>query len=80
MHLAAASGIPTLALFGPTQDVLYAPWAEHTSVVRTKIDFKDLFPDDFDHRESDTLMDSLSVEMAEEGAKELWWRCKDIMN
>ena len=78
MHLAAASGIPTLALFGPTQDVIYAPWGEHSSVVRTKIGLNDIFPDNFDHRESDTLMDSLTVDMAEEGANQLWRRFKDM--
>jgi len=80
MHLAAASGIPTLALFGPTQEVLYAPWGEHTSVVRTEIDFENIFPDKFDHRQSDTLMDSLTVDMAEEGAKKLWRRLKEVKN
>jgi len=34
MHLAAAAGAPTLGLFGPTDDRLYAPWGEHSRVVR----------------------------------------------
>ena len=76
--MAAASGIPTLAIFGPTQDVVYAPWGEHSSVVRTKIGFEKIFPDNFNHRESDTLMDSLSVDTAEEGANDLWRRCQDL--
>ncbi|MCR5877428.1 glycosyltransferase family 9 protein [Phenylobacterium sp. J367] len=33
-HLAAAAGVPTLALFGPSDERLYAPWGEHTRVVR----------------------------------------------
>ncbi len=76
MHLAAASGIPTLGLFGPTQESLYAPWGEHTGVVRTRVAFAEIFPEDFDHRASDSLMDSLSVEMAEAGAHDLWRRCQ----
>ena len=74
MHLAAASGLPTLGLFGPTQESLYAPWGEHTGIVRTQVPFEEIFPANFDHRTSDTLMDSLTVEMAEEGAKDLWAR------
>lgn len=76
MHLAAASGIPTLGLFGPTQEGLYAPWGEHTAVVRTSVPFEEIFPEEFDHRTSDSLMDSLTVEAAAEGARALWDRCR----
>ncbi len=75
MHLAAASGVPTLGLFGPTQESLYAPWGEHAGVVRTGLPFAEIFPANFDHRTADSLMDSLSVEMAEQGARDLWRRC-----
>lgn len=34
MHLAAAAGAPTVGLFGPSDDRLYAPWGKHTRVVR----------------------------------------------
>lgn len=34
MHLAAAAGAPTLGLFGPSDDRLYAPWGPDTRVVR----------------------------------------------
>ena len=34
MHLAAAAGAPTVGLFGPSDEQLYAPWGEHTRVVR----------------------------------------------
>jgi ADP-heptose:LPS heptosyltransferase len=34
MHLAAAAGAPTLGLFGPSDERLYAPWGRHTGVVR----------------------------------------------
>jgi ADP-heptose:LPS heptosyltransferase len=34
MHLAAAAGAPTLGLFGPSDDRLYAPWGLNTRVVR----------------------------------------------
>lgn len=76
MHLAAASGVPTLGLFGPTQEALYAPWGEHTGIVRTDIPFAEIFPKEFDHRTSDSLMDSLSVDAAEAGARALWLRSR----
>ncbi|KQY84985.1 glycosyltransferase family 9 protein [Brevundimonas sp. Root1423] len=34
MHLAAASGAPTLGLFGPTDERLYGPWGARTAAVR----------------------------------------------
>ncbi len=34
MHLAAAAGIPTLGLFGPTDERLYGPWGAKTAIVR----------------------------------------------
>jgi len=77
MHLAAASGVPTLGLFGPTQESLYAPWGTHTGIVRTKVPYAEIFPEEFDHRTSDSLMDSLTVDMAETGARDLWHRCRD---
>jgi ADP-heptose:LPS heptosyltransferase len=77
MHLAAASGVPTLGLFGPTQESLYAPWGTHTGIVRTKVPYAEIFPDEFDHRSSGSLMDSLTVDMAEIGARDLWHRCRE---
>ena len=77
MHLAAASGVPTLGLFGPTQESLYAPWGTHTGIVRTSVPYAEIFPEEFDHRASDSLMDSLTVDMAETGARDLWHRCRE---
>jgi ADP-heptose:LPS heptosyltransferase len=34
MHLAAAAGIPTLGLFGPSDEQLYSPWGANTRVAR----------------------------------------------
>ena len=34
MHLAAAAGAPTLGLFGPSDDRLYAPWGDHARALR----------------------------------------------
>jgi ADP-heptose:LPS heptosyltransferase len=74
MHIAAASGVPTLGLFGPSPIAQYAPWGCRTAVVRTVQAPETMFPPGFDHRKTDTLMDSLSVEAAEAAARELWHR------
>lgn len=72
MHIAATAGIPTLGLFGPTQETLYGPWSWNAAVVRTSIPFDQIFPAQFDHRAAGSLMDSLSVDAAEEAALRLW--------
>jgi heptosyltransferase III len=74
MHLAAAAGTPTLGLFGPSPIEQYAPWGPHTAVVATAIPHRDLIPPDFNRFTTDTLMDSLSVDAAEAGARRLWAR------
>jgi ADP-heptose:LPS heptosyltransferase len=40
MHLAAAAGAPTLGLFGPSDDRLYAPWGEHARALRGPREFE----------------------------------------
>ncbi len=75
MHIAAAAGIPTLGLFGPSRDEHYAPWGEATAVVRTALAYDELVGRaGYDHRTTDTLMDSLTVDMAAAGAAQLWAR------
>lgn len=78
MHMAAAAGIPTLGLFGPSREELYAPWGPMTSVVRAKLGFDEIFPPGFDHRQAGTLMDSLTVDMAEIAALDLWRRVQGM--
>ncbi len=77
MHLAAASGIPTLGLFGPSPAEQYAPWGSLCDHVQASLGFDEIFPENFDHRNTDTLMDSLSVDQAEEAANALWARAQD---
>ena len=45
MHLAAASGVPTLGLFGPSKELLYAPWGEKCLSVRTVENFENIHPE-----------------------------------
>ncbi len=35
MHIAAAAGCRTIALYGPTRDDVHGPWADHVRIVRT---------------------------------------------
>ena len=75
MHLAAASGTPTLGLFGPSREVHYAPWGPRTAVVRTSAAYEELVGGPgYDHRRHDTLMDSLSVDAVVAAAAELLGR------
>jgi heptosyltransferase-3 len=74
MHIAAASGTPTLGLFGPTPAENYAPWGGRTAVAQTAIPWLQLFGPGFDHRTTDTMMDSLSVDAAAAAAGRLWRR------
>jgi ADP-heptose:LPS heptosyltransferase len=42
MHLAAASGTPTIGLLGPTDDELYRPWGARTVTVRGPRSFEEV--------------------------------------
>ena len=68
MHIAAAAGTPTLGLFGPSPVEQYAPWGPCTAFVQTALPREEMFPPGFDHRTTGTLMDSLTVDMAEAAA------------
>ena len=79
MHIAAAVGAPTLGLFGPSPIAQYAPWGSQTAVVRTADPPETMFPPGFDHRTTDTLMDSLSVDAVEAAARRLWPSCRSAV-
>lgn len=78
MHLAAASGAPTLGLFGPSRVEHYAPRGLFTAVARTPIPYEDLVGQPgYDHRKTGSLMESLAVDTVEAAARDLWARCRD---
>lgn len=63
MHLAAAAGIPTLGLFGPTDERKYAPWGPQTAIVRGPRSYQDILDTPgYDWRKSVSYMLDLSVE------------------
>ncbi|MGH7092187.1 MAG: glycosyltransferase family 9 protein, partial [Stellaceae bacterium] len=74
MHIAAAVGTPTLGLFGPSPAARYAPWGRCTAIVQTAVSPDEMYAAGFDHRTTDTLMDSLSVERVEEAVRQLQHR------
>ena len=62
-HIAAAAGVSTLGLFGPSYPHLYAPWGDHAGYVCTPQTFDELI--DFEGYDAKTLnhtlMDGLTV-------------------
>tara|TARA_Y100000588_G_scaffold24409_1_gene24441 strand:- start:830 stop:1798 length:969 start_codon:yes stop_codon:yes gene_type:complete len=73
MHIAAASGIPTLGLFGPSREAHYGPWGPKTAWIRTQKTYDELVGEPgYDHRNTGSLMSSLSVDQVEEAAIGLW--------
>ncbi len=76
MHVAAASGSNVLGLFGPSPAKVYAPWPSgngKTMVVQTALSYEQLvYSPNFDYRSDQSLMGSLSVDMAEQAAIALW--------
>src|SRR5437763_3752436 len=75
MHMAAATGVPTVGLFGPSPPAHYAPWGPRTAVAQTERHWRSLMSaPDFDYRTTDTLMDGLSVDGAEAAVGGLWQR------
>ncbi len=74
MHLAAAAGIPTLGLFGPSRESLYAPWGARCAAVRPLQSYEELIGPDYDRHNPGPLMDGLTVDRVETAARDLWLR------
>lgn len=75
MHMAAAVGIPTFGLFGPSWPHLYRPWGAHTAYARTDQDYDQLidFPG-YNTKTVRSLMTSLSVETVLANVQKFWRR------
>ncbi|MBT4889577.1 MAG: glycosyltransferase family 9 protein [Rhodospirillales bacterium] len=76
MHMAAAAGVPTLGLFGPSREDLYSPWGDRAMFTRGDLDFAGVFPENYDYQNADNLelMSGLTVDRVENAATELWQR------
>jgi ADP-heptose:LPS heptosyltransferase len=76
MHMAAAAGIPTLGLFGPSSEVFYGPFGPRTASVRGPRSFEDIcHAPNYDYRSQDCMMTDLTPERVIEAAQSLWTRC-----
>lgn len=63
MHLAAAVGVPTIGLFGPSRDEQYAPWGAGNRVIRTPAAYDDyLIGGRLDTALATRLMDGIPVD------------------
>jgi len=71
MHLAAAAGVPTLGLFGPSDDQLYAPWGPEARVVRGPREYEQVRAVDPGFTQELCHMMDLSVDTVAKAAKDL---------
>lgn len=71
MHLAAAAGVPTIGLFGPSDERLYAPWGARTRVVRGSRSFDQILAVDPGFNQSLCHMMDLPVKTVVQAANEL---------
>ncbi len=67
MHCAAAAGVPTFGLFGPSYPHLYRPWGAHSDYARTPETFDELidYPG-YTPERAPCLMESLTVSMVKD--------------
>ncbi len=71
MHLAAAAGTPTLALFGPSDERLYGPWGAHVRALRGPRSFEQFKQIDPELSQSIRHMSDLPVDSVVEAARVL---------
>lgn len=71
MHMAAAAGAPTLGLFGPSDERLYAPWGANTRTVRGPRGFDDIRAQDPHLNQAICHMMELRVEAVVAAARRL---------
>jgi hypothetical protein len=72
MHLAAAAGVPTIGLFGPSDEDLYGPWGPHTMAVRGPRSFAQIKANDPQLNQPVCHMLDLKVETVVAAARALF--------
>lgn len=70
MHLAAAAGISTLGLFGPSRETLYGPWGPHGRSLRGA-SVRQIFDENFDRHARRTYMTSIEVDAVLAAAQDM---------
>ena len=71
MHIAAAAGVPTIGLFGPSDERRYAPWGPLTKAVRGPRTFEQFLAVDPDLSQAIRHMSDLPVATVVRAAKAL---------
>lgn len=70
MHCAAAAGVKTFGLFGPSFPHIYRPWGKNAAYVSTPESFEQLIDfDEYDTKTCGCLMTTLSVDMVKKAIK-----------
>ena len=63
MHLSVAAGIPTIGLFGPTNDMVYGPKGKKSYTVRTDKNYEEIINDkNFTLKDSPSYLKEIKVE------------------
>ena len=63
MHLSVAAGIPTIGLFGPTNDMVYGPKGKNSCIVRTDKNYEEIINDkNFTLKNSPSYLKDIKVE------------------
>jgi ADP-heptose:LPS heptosyltransferase len=71
MHIAAAAGVPTIGLFGPSDERRYGPWGDNTVAVRGPRSFEQFLAVDPDLSQAIRHMSDLPVATVVRAAKAL---------
>lgn len=78
MHIAAAMGVPTLGLFGPSDERIYGPYGPRCLAVRTPETREQLFAlQPYPGADTPLLMGTLTVEKVMEAVRTLTARLKE---
>lgn len=74
MHCAAAAGVPTVGVFGPSYPHLYRPWGKHTAYISTPESYDELTSYDGYHPDNvkESLMGSLTLDDVIACCNEFW--------
>ena len=73
MHCAAAAGVPTFGVFGPSYPHIYRPWGSSAAYVATPEGFDALIDyDGYSAQTAGCLMTSLSVDMVKTAIEKSW--------
>jgi len=78
MHCAAANGVPTFGVFGPSYPHIYAPYGDHADYARTPETFDELIDyEGYTPQTAPCLMTSLSVETVKNKITEFFEKRKE---